>query len=105
MRTALLPSVRTSLSVCECGAAGCYLPLCLPLSSPLLSQALSVYLSANVGPQGQPVFGLHAPFVPHSASVGRAMQVLSTPVPVSAPPTSLDVCFFFVYLVSDFLAV
>ena len=45
--------------------------------------------------------------LPHSASLGPAMAtgVLSAPVPVSAPPTSLDVCFFFIYLVSDFLAI
>ena len=50
---------------------------------------------------------LPAPFVPHSASLGpaTATRVLSAPVPVSAPPTSLDECFFFIYLVSDFLAV
>ena len=35
----------------------------------------------------------------------HAMRVLSAPVPVSAPPTGLDVCFFFIYLVLDFLAV
>ena len=34
-----------------------------------------------------------------------ATRVLSAQVPVSAPPTSLDECFFFIYLVSDFLAV
>ena len=50
---------------------------------------------------------LPAPLVPHSASVGpaTATRVLSAPVPVSAPPTGLDECFFFIYLVSDFLAV
>ena len=26
-------------------------------------------------------------------------------MPISAPPTGLDVCFFFIYLMSDFLAV
>ena len=69
--------------------------------------ALSVYLCANVGLQGLPVVRLPAPLVPHSASVGSAMatQVLSTPVPISAPPTGLDVCFLFIYLVSDFIAV
>ena len=48
-----------------------------------------------------------APFVPHSASLGPATAtgVLSAPVPVSAPPTGLDECLFFIYLVSDFLAV
>ena len=50
---------------------------------------------------------LRAPFVPHSASLGpaEATRVLSAPVPVSAPPPGLDVCFFFISLVSDFLAV
>ena len=58
-------------------------------------------------PQGLPVVGLPALFIPHSASLGpgTATLVLSAPVPVSTPPTSLDVCFFFIYLVLDFLAV
>ena len=49
---------------------------------------------------------LPAQFDPHSASLGpaTAMRVLSALVPVSPPPTGLDVCFFFIYLVSDFLA-
>ena len=34
-----------------------------------------------------------------------ATQVLSAPVPVSTPPTSLDECLFFISLVSDFLGV
>ena len=61
----------------------------------------------NVGPQGLLVLGLPAPFVQHSASLGpaTATRVLSALVPVSAPPTGLDVCLFFVYLVSDFLVV
>ena len=66
-----------------------------------------VYLCANVGPQGLLVVRLPAPFLPHPASLGpaTAMRVLSTLVPISAPPTGLDVCFFFIYLVLDFLAV
>ena len=66
-----------------------------------------VYLCTNVGPQGLLVVRLPALLVPHSASLclATAMRVLSAPVPISAPPTSLDVCFFFLYLVSDFLAV
>ena len=61
----------------------------------------------NVGPQGLLVVGLPAPFVPHSASLGpaTATRVLSTPVPVSAPPTGLDECLFFISLVSNPLAV
>ena len=84
------------------------LPAALPAPfSATLSPALSVYLCANVGPQGLLVVRLPAPFVPNSASLGpaTALRVLSTPVPVSTPPTGLDVCFFFIYLVSDFLAI
>ena len=40
-----------------------------------------------------------------SPGPATATRVLSTPVPVSAPPTGLDVRFSFVYLVSDFPAV
>ena len=73
--------------------------LCSPLFVP-------VYLCANVVPQGLLVVRLSAPFIPHSTSLGptTATGVLSALVPVSAPPTGLDECFFFIYLVSDFLA-
>ena len=84
------------------------LPAALPAPfSATLSPALSVYLCANVGPQGLLVVRLPAPLVPHSDSLGpaTAMRVLSTPVPVSSPPTGLDECLFFISLVSDFLAV
>ena len=51
--------------------------------------------------QGLLVVRLPASFVPHSASLGpaTATQVLS------APPTCLDECLFFISLVSGFLAV
>ena len=78
------------------------LPAVLPAPfSATLSPGLSVYLFVNVGPQGLLVVGLPALFVPHSTSLGpaKATRVLS------APPTSLDECFFFIYLVSDFLAI
>ena len=84
------------------------LPTALPaLFSATLSPALSVYLHANVGPQGLLVVRLPAPFVPHSASLGpaRATRVLSALVPISAPPTGLDECLFFISLVLDFLAI
>ena len=60
-----------------------------------------------MGPQGLLVLGLPAPFVPHSASLSpaTATRVLSTPVPVFAPPTSLDECLFSISLVSVPLAV
>ena len=83
------------------------LPATLPAPfSATLSPALLVYLWVNVGPQGLPVVRLPAPFVPHSASLGpaTATRVLSAQVPVSAPPTSLDECLFFISLVLDFLA-
>ena len=84
------------------------LPTDLPaLFSTTLSPALLVYLCVNVGPQGLLVVRLPALLVPHSANLGppMAMQVLSARVPISAPPTGLDVCLFFISLVSDFLAV
>ena len=61
----------------------------------------------DVGPQGLLVLGLPAPFVPHSASLSPATAtgLLSTPVPVSAPPTGLDECLFFISLVLDPLAI
>ena len=68
------------------------LPAALPAPfSTTLSLALSVYLCANVGSQGLLVVRLPAPFVPHSTSLGpvTATRVLSTPVPVSAPPRLL----------------
>ena len=84
------------------------LPAALPAPvSATLSLALSVYLCVNVGLQGLLVVRLPALFVPHSASLGATMatQVLSTLVPISAPPTDLDVRFSFIYLVSEFSAV
>ena len=84
------------------------LPTALPAPfSATLSLALSVYLCTNVGPQGLPVVRLPAPFVLHSASLGptTATQVFSAPVPVSAPPTGLDECLFFISLVLDPLAI
>ena len=84
------------------------LPASLPAPfSTTLIPTLSVYLCENVGSQGLLVVRLPAPFVPHSTSLSpaTATRVLSTPVPISAPPTGLDVYFFFIYLVSDFLAV
>ena len=112
MRSASLP-VRPGLSVRQCGAAG-VLPAALPLPATLpallsvtLSPALLVYLCGNVGPQSPPVVRLPAPFVPHSASLGppTGTGVLSAQVPISDPPTGLNVCLFFIYLVSDFLGV
>ena len=84
------------------------LPAALPAPfSATLSPALSVYLCVNVGSQGLLVVGLPTLFVPHCTSLSptTATRVLSTPVPVSAPPTGLDECLFCISLVSDPLAV
>ena len=82
------------------------LPATLPVPFSTTLSRPSGFICANVGPQGLLVVRLPALLVPHSASLSpsAATRVLSTPVPVSAPPTGLDVCFFFIYLVSDFLA-
>ena len=60
-----------------------------------------------MGPQGLLVLGLPAPFVPLSASLSpsTATRVLSTPVPVSTLPTSLDEWLFSIFLVLVPLAV
>ena len=92
--------------MCEYGAVGSATRCssCPVLTT--LSPALLVYLCANVGPQGLLVLGLPAPLVPHSASLRLPEpRESSTPVPVSAPPTGLDECLFFISLVSDPLAV
>ena len=85
------------------------LPAVLPAPlSATLSPALWVYLcAANVGPQGLLVVRLPAPFIPHSTSLSpaTATRVLSTLVPVSAPPTSLDEYLFSISLVLVPLAV
>ena len=71
---------------------------------------------SNVGPQGLLVVRLparssHTP--PVSASLRQSPPVWVPPrpresslplLPIATPPTGLDVCFFFIYLVYDFLA-
>ena len=77
------------------------------MQSALLSAVHPVYLCENVELQGLLVVRLPALFVPHSASLGPPGQCKSSPprLPVSAPPTGLDECLFFISLVSDFLVV
>ena len=88
---------------------GCaVLPTALPARfSTTLSPALSVYLCTTVGPQGLLVVRLPAPFIPHSASLGPPRQRESSlpRLPISAPPTGLDECLFFIYLVLHFLSI
>ena len=67
------------LSVCKCGAAG----------------------SAS----GQTACPFRPPHTPPVSVPPRPRESSPPWLPISAPPTCLDVCFFFIYLVSDFLAV
>ena len=84
------------------------LPATLPARfSTTLSPALSVYLCENIGPQGLLVVRL-LPRASHTLPVSsrHSNQGESSPpwLPVSAPPTRLDECLFFISLVLDFLA-
>ena len=65
------PRRSPGLSVCECGAPGCYPLLCLPHSPPLRVRP-SQFICTNVGLQGLLVLGLPALLVPHSASLSPA---------------------------------
>ena len=84
------------------------LPAALPAPfSTTLSPALSVYFCANVGLQGLLVVRLAAPFIPHSTSLVPPQQPESSPSQCPSPPL-LPVwmnVYFFISLVSDFLAV
>ena len=78
------------------GALGC--KVCF---APLLF--LPVYLCMNVGPQGMLAVALPAPFhnpPPHWVHQQPPCLQSSPPLlPVTAPPTGLDECFFFISLV------
>ena len=77
------------------------------MRSASLPAVFPVYLCANAGPQGLlmvrvPALLSHTPPV----SVWPQPRESSPPrLPVSAPPTGLDECLFFISLVSDFLAI
>ena len=84
------------------------LPATLPaLFSTTLSPALSAYLR-KCGATGSATGQTACPVRPTlcQSRPAKATRVLSTPwLPVSAPPTGLDDCLFFISLVLDFLAV
>ena len=74
----------------------------IPQSATSLDPALQVYLCVNVGPQGLIAVALPAPFVPQSTTSldpATLPRVLCSQLPISAPPTGLDECFFFISLV------
>ena len=79
------------------------LPTALPTPlSATLSPALSVYLleCGAAGSASARTACAVCPTLRQSRSA-TATRVLSTLVPVSVPPTGLDECLFFIYLVSD----
>ena len=85
------------------GALGCVVCLAPPLFLP-------VYLRANVGPWGLLAVALPAPSLhnPPPRWVCQPSPCHGSSPPrllVSAPPTGLDECLFFISLVSDFLAI
>ena len=100
------PRRSSGLSMFECGAAVCYPHSACPAlhhseSGPL---GLSVCECGATGSaSGQTACAVH-PTLRQSRS-RTATRVLSTQVPVSASPTGLDECLFFISLVSDPLAV
>ena len=68
-------------------------------ASPLV---LPVYLCANVGPRGLLSVALPVPFISQSTSLWVQLHCNESclpQLPVSAPPTGLDKCFFFISLV------
>ena len=108
MRLGVSPAASTPTGVFSQRFEALFPPRWSPGLHGLLYSLLFVwFIFARMWGRGVLPAALPAPFVPHSASLGpaTAKRVLSAPVPVSAPPTGLDVCFFFIYLVLDFLAV
>ena len=103
----LLRSPRHSpgLSVCECGAPGCYPLLCLPCSPPLRVRP-SRFICANVGLQGLLVLRL-PPSSSHTlpVSVPPRPHESSPPRCPSPPLLPVDECLFCISLVLDPLAV
>ena len=92
-----------------CGRIWCRRVLPATLPAPLsatLSPALWVYLCKCVA-AGSASAWTACPGCPtlRQSRSATATQVLSAQVPISAPPTGLDECLFFISLVWDFLAV
>ena len=77
-----------------------YFPVLEPwfAQSALLPAVCPVYLCANVGPQGLLVVRLPALFVPHSASLGKAMWVLSAQGACLCPSYLSGWMFIFYFL-------
>ena len=106
-QSASLPTVRPVYLCANVGPRGAtHCSACPALRhSESGSLGLSVHQCGAAGSAS--ARGLPAPVVPHSASLSpaTATPVLSTQVPISAPPTGLDECLFCISLVLDPLAV
>ena len=100
-------SRHLSCFICECGASGyatrhtaCPV-LCHSESGPLGLSVLDCRAAGSAS-------GRTACPVRPTLCQARSRHGHSSPLcprPISTPPTGLNVCFFFIYLVSDFLAV
>ena len=106
------PRRLSSLSVCECGAAGCYAPLCLLLSPPLLSPALSVYLhecGAAGSASGQTACPVHPTLRQSRSRHGNASPLCPGCPSLPLLPVWMNVYFLFPWrrtpLPFDFLSV
>ena len=112
MQSASVPAVRPVYLWANVGLRCATLTLPAPLSA-TPSLALSVYLRECVAAGSASAWTAcpvrdclpRSSHTPASLSPATARRVLSTLVPVSAPPTGLDECLFFISLVSDPLAV
>ena len=100
--SALLPRRSSGLCICECGAAG----------SATCGSACPVLCHSESGPLGLSVCECRAtgfasgrtacpgsPTLRQSLSRHGLRESSPPPLPISAPPTGLDECFFFISLV------
>ena len=103
-RSALLPAVRLVYLCVNVGPRGATRRSACPVLPNSESGPLGLSVQ-ECGATGSASGQTACPA--HSASLGptTATRVLSTPVPISAPPTGLGECLFFIYLVLDFLAI
>ena len=100
-RSALLPAICPGLSVHECGTAGCYPPLCLPCSPPLWVRP-SRFICAQMRDHRVCYWSDCLPLSSHTPPVSFPPQQRESSPPLL--PVWMNV-YFFISLVSDFLAV
>ena len=106
MRSALIPAICPAYLCTNVGPQGAtHCSAC-----PVLHHSESSPLGLSVpgcGAAGSASGQTACPVCPTLCQSGsrQATRVLSAPVPVSAPPTGLDECLFFISVMLDFLAI